>query len=197
MITPEHVQAIYGACDVATMPKGLHCEPAEWWWALLLFALTTGWRIEEILLFRRDDLDFGTGAILTRAADNKAGRNDMDHLPPVALDHVKDVVDFGPVVFCWPHNELTLWVEFHRIQEAAGIRLPCPDAGRHQCTPTCHVYGFHALRRGYATLNADTMPAPVLQRKMRHRSFTTTLRYGPEELRAFRHSTTPPIPATE
>ena len=70
-----------------------------------------------------------------------------------------------------------LWKQFRRIQKAGGIHLPCPKADEHDCTEACHYYGFHALRRGYATLNADTMPAPVLQRKMRHRSFTTTLRY--------------------
>ena len=177
VMTPEHFQAIYEACDVATMPRGLSCEPCEWWRALLTFALTTGWRIEEMLSLRRDDLDFATGAILTRAADNKGSRDDRDYLPEAVIDLVKGVVGFGPLVFTWPHNERTLWSEFQRIQEAAEIDLPCPHAAEHECTPSCHLYGFHALRRGYATLNADTMPAPVLQRKMRHRSFTTTLRY--------------------
>jgi integrase len=141
------------------------------------FALTTGWRINEVLAFRRSDLDLDTGAILTRAGDNKGKRDDVDHLTPVALAHVQAVLGFGPTVFEWPHDYRTLWEEFHRIQRAAGIDLPCPDADRHECTDACHVYGFHALRRGYATFNADSMPAAVLQRKMRHKSFTTTLRY--------------------
>ena len=177
VMMPDHFQAIYEGCDAATMPRGLHCDPADWWRALLTFALTTGWRIDEILSLRRDDVDFRTGAILTRAADNKGRRDDRDYLPAPVLELLKAVVGFEPVVFHWPHSERTLWNEFRRIQEAAGIRLPCPHAAEHECTPTCHVYGFHALRRGYATLNADSMPAPVLQRKMRHRSFTTTLRY--------------------
>ncbi len=73
-------------------------------------------------------------------------------------------------------------MEFQRIQEAAVdengkrlVYLPCPDASKHKCTGACHCYSFHSLRRGYATLNADSMPPPVLQKKMRHRSFTTTL----------------------
>ncbi|MHB8898079.1 MAG: tyrosine-type recombinase/integrase [Thermoguttaceae bacterium] len=184
VITPEHFQLIYGACRAAKRPGNLPCTPEEWWQALLVFALTTGWRIGEILAFRREDLDLETGAIMTRAADNKGSRDGRDYLTPVALEHVRRIVSFSPMVFPWPHDRGTLFDEFYAIQAAAVdddgnelAYLPCPDAGKHECTDSCHRYGFHALRRGYATLNADSMPAPVLQRKMRHQSFTTTLRY--------------------
>ena len=177
VMTADHFRLVYEAADSATKPDLPQCSPSEWWRGLLVFALTTGWRIEEILSFRRDDLDLSTGAIVTRAADNKGKRDDTDQLAAVALHHVKAVVGFAPVVFEWPHDYRTLWLEFHAIQRAAGIHLACRDADRHECTETCHVYGFHALRRAYATFNADTMPAPVLQRKMRHQSFTTTLGY--------------------
>ena len=177
VINAEHFEVIYEHCDVATKPGGYPFSPGDWWRALLLFALTTGWRIEEILAFRRDDLNLETGAILTRAKDNKGSRDDADYLTDVAREHIQRLRCFEPCVFPWPHHERTLWAEFQKIQRQAGIYLPCPDAGEHQCNDACHTYGFHAFRRGYATLNAERMPAPVLQKKMRHKSFTTTLRY--------------------
>jgi integrase len=177
IVTQEHLKAMFDACHVAAMPDGLHCPAGDWWQALLVFAITTGWRIEEILSFRRADLDLRTGQIVTRAPDNKGGRDDTDFLPAPVVEIIKTVVGFGTFVFEWPHDRKRIWQQFHAVQEAADIKLPCPDADRHECTDACHFYGFHALRRGYATLNVERMSAPELQRKMRHRSFTTTLRY--------------------
>jgi hypothetical protein len=54
-MTPEDFEKIYKACDVATMPEALSTPAGDWWRALLVFGITTGWRIEEILAFRRDD----------------------------------------------------------------------------------------------------------------------------------------------
>lgn len=177
VVTPEHFEAMYQVCEVATMPERLPRDPKEWWQALLVFALTTGWRIEEILSFRRTDLDLETGKIVTRAKSNKGKRDDIDHLPEVTVTHVRPIVSLSPFVFAWPHDQTTLYTQFHLIQVAAEIHLECAKADEHECTDACHWYGFHALRRAYATLNVDNMPAPMLQKKMRHKSFQTTLRY--------------------
>ena len=176
-VTREHFEAIYQACDVATMPKGLAYPPADWWRAVLMFAITTGWRKEEILLFRRGDLDLDSGRITTRATNNKGDRDDVDYLPEATLEHVRGIPGFCPNVFPWPHDYRTFDVQFHRIQVAGGIHLPCIIQQKHDCTPACHVYGMHDLRRAYATENCDRLPLPVLQRKMRHRNIQTTMRY--------------------
>jgi len=160
-VTPEDFAAIYDACDAARFPKGLPYTAAEWWRALLVFAYMTGWRIGECLALRRDDLDLAAGKAITRADDNKGNRD--------------DVVRLHPVVFPWSYHERTLWTEFARIQAAAGIRLPC--ARDHQHTDACHVYGFHDLRRAFATLNAPALSADALQKLMRHRSYLTTQKY--------------------
>ena len=174
---PEHFEAIYNTSCVATMPAGLPYQPDVWWKGIVVFAVTTGWRKEEIFDFRRDDLNLDTGAILTRAADNKGGRDAMDFLPDVTLDHIRRMPSFNPYVFPWPHDLRTFDLQFHRIQEAAGIHMPCIIQQHHECTHTCHLYGMHDLRRAYATENCDRLPVPVLQKKMRHKDIETTLRY--------------------
>jgi integrase len=177
VVTVEHLKAIHDACKVARFPEGLPCPAVDWWRAFLAFCVCTGWRVTEVLEFRRDQLDMATGRIGTLAEQNKGGRDDFDYLPPAVLEMVRGIVGFDPCVFSWPHHRRTLDVQFHAIQEEAGIKLPCRDAELHECTPSCHLYGFHSLRRAFASLNVDRMSAPELQRKMRHRSFSTTLRY--------------------
>lgn len=66
---------------------------------------------------------------------------------------------------------------FHGIQRAARINLLAATKGSTNATKPATPMAFTFLRRSYATLNADSMPAVVLQKKMRHKSFTTTLRY--------------------
>src|SRR5207249_10185378 len=88
-------------------------------------------------------------------------------------------------VFPWNHNRRTLDTEFHRIQLAAvvknqdgtegGIHLPCQE--NHEHTEACHLYGFHDLRRAFATMNADKLTPDALQALMRHKSYSTTQRY--------------------
>jgi integrase len=178
-VTLEHFDDIYQAAEVARMPRGLPVDPADWWRAIFMFAATTGWRKEEVLQFRREDLDLETGRVLTRADDNKNGRDHIDFLPETTVEHIRRVVSFHPEVFCWSHchHVRTFDEEFHRIQWAAGIDLPCIIRQKHRCTPTCSLYGLHDLRRMYATENANRIALPVLQKKMRHKDIATTMGY--------------------
>ena len=174
-VTPEDFAAIYEACDVAIRPQSQAYSPADWWRALIVFNYMTGWRISEPMALCWDDVSLDKGTAITRHADNKGKRDDQISLHPIVVEHLRKIVDFGSLVFYWPHHRRTLWVDFGRIQDAAGIHLPCHE--EHEHNATCHRYGFHDLRRAFATANAQTLSADALQRLMRHRSYTTTQRY--------------------
>jgi integrase len=174
-ITAEHFAAVYKACDAARMPEGLPYPPADWWRALLVTGHMTGWRIGDMLGFRRDDLDLAAGTAVTRGKDNKGKRDELVPLHPVVVQHLARIPGFTPKVFPWNHNERTLYTIFAEIQEEAGIHLPCSE--EHVHTRFCHVYGFHDLRRAFATMNADKLTADTLQALMRHQSYQTTQVY--------------------
>jgi integrase len=176
-VTSDHFAAIYQACGQAKKPGDLpNVSPADWWRALLVMGYLTGWRIGQILATKTAHLDLEAGTVLSLARDNKGKRDELIRLHPVVVDHLLRLrCTFSPVVFPWHHNERTLYVEFAHIQEVAGIRLACLEEHKH--TRYCHVYGFHSLRRAFATMNADELSADQLQKLMQHKSYLTTQKY--------------------
>ena len=174
-VTPEHFAAIYQATDNATRPKCSNCTTGEWWRALLVTAYMTGWRLGELLSLRRDHVDLEAGVAVLVAEDTKGKRGERLPLHPVVVEHLQCIADFRPLVFYIDLNRRFMWEEFNHIQVAAKIHLPCD--GRHKHTPRCHTYGFHDLRRAFATLNAEKLSADALQVLMRHKSYQTTQRY--------------------
>jgi integrase len=158
-ITPEHFAAVYEACENATKPAGLPYSPAAWWRGLVVLLYMTGWRIAQALAFRRDALDLTAATVtaFSSAAENRGKRDTLIALHPLAVEHLRPLAGPGQVVFPWPHHRRTLDEERADIQEAAGIALPCRAA--HEHTRHCHVYGFHDIRRAFATMNQD-LPEP-------------------------------------
>jgi integrase len=166
-VTPEHFVSIYKACDQAKLPRGLaNITTGDWWRALLVMAYLTGWRIGSLLALRREDVDLDGAMAISRAADNKGKRDQKIPLHPVVVEHLKKLAGFGPLVFP-PYDRRRLFEEFARLQKLAGIRLTGPR----------DHYGFHDLRRAFATMNADKLTPDALQALMQHKDYQTTQRY--------------------
>jgi integrase len=160
---------------VAKKPTGLPYPPADWWHGLLMTGYMTGWRISELLALRREDVDLDEGTAITRWQDNKGKRDERVKLHPVVVEHLRRLPGFDLSIFPWKDSRLLLHEQFALIQEAAGIKLPC--RGNHEHTRYCYVYGFHDLRRAFASMNAEKLTPDTLQLLMRHKSYQTTQRY--------------------
>ncbi|HEX3869276.1 MAG TPA: tyrosine-type recombinase/integrase [Pirellulales bacterium] len=75
--------------------------------------------------------------------------------------------EFQPVRFLMARKPSQPDEVFHDIQKATGVKL-AGERGH---------YGFHDLRRAFATMNADKLTADTLQALMQHRAYSTTQRY--------------------
>ncbi len=166
-VTPEHFAKLYLHADAPRWPNDGPFAPCDWWRALLVTAYMTGWRIGSLLALRREDIDLDRGQVLSRAADNKGKRDQRVPLHPIVADHLRKLASFSPLVFAWNHPRRGLFDEFHAIQTAAGVRPEGPKA----------FYGFHDLRRAFATMNAATLTPDALQALMQHKDYQTTQRY--------------------
>ncbi len=176
-VTPEHFALMFQACEHAELPDHGDVSQCHWWRGLLTLLWLTGWRIGEALALRREDLDLDARTALTRFETNKGKRDFETPLHPAVIDQLTPVCSdrVSGSIFFWNRHRRQLDTEFHRLQAKAGIRLTC--ARSHQHTDACHCYGFHDLRRAFATINAGKLQGDILQKLMRHQSFSTTQRY--------------------
>lgn len=174
-VSDEDFSKIYEACKVAEMPAIPNVSPAAWWQGLLIMALMTGWRIDEILSFKRKDLDLVDGTAITRHKDNKGKRDARIFIHEMVIEHIKEIHSFDEFVFPWQLSRRRLYDQFYAIQESAEIYVDCHE--EHEHGDSCHYYGFHDLRRAFATGNVGTLTQEELQGLMRHQSYTTTRKY--------------------
>jgi integrase len=166
-VTPEHFAKLYQAADTTRWPERQPFAPAAWWRALLVMAYMTGWRIGSLLALRWEDVDLKGGTALSRHGDNKGKRDQKVHLHPLVVEHLGKLTSFGVCVFPWPTARRSLFEEFAKLQDAAGVK---PDGPKSR-------YGFHDFRRAFATMNAVNLTPDALQHLMQHRDYQTTQRY--------------------
>ena len=166
-VTPEHFTSIYKACETARWPAELPYAAGDWWRGLLISAYMTGWRIGSLLALRREHVDLEVGTAVSLAKHNKGKRDQKIPLHPIVIEHLRKLVSFSPVIFPWDRSRRSLYEEYHSIQTAAEVRL----TGRKP------LYGFHDLRRAFATMNADRLTPDALQALMQHKAYQTTQRY--------------------
>jgi integrase len=163
--------------------------PGDWWRSFLVFAYLTGWRVGAILALKRSDVDLEAGTALSRAESNKGRRDALISLHPMIVGHLKTLTGFSDRMFPWPQSRSVLFRTFGKLQLAAKVK-----------PATKPRYGFHDIRRGFATMNADRLTADVLQETMQHQSYATTKLYinlarqlKPSALKVF----APELPAVE
>jgi integrase len=153
---------LYDACESMSRPAITEGTPEDWWRALLCFAYMTGWRISEIMDLKSTDLDLEVGTARVDAEATKGRREARVELNSILVEHLRAIVGGQPMVFSYPHDRRTLWVDFQNLKTAAGATFPG---------------AFHRLRFGFANANVDSLDADLLQKLMRHRSASTTRIY--------------------
>jgi len=181
-VSPEHFAAIYGACETAKAPAGIpNVSPADWWRALLTMASLTGWRVGQLLALQWSDIDLNTGEAITRAeaVGNKGKRDERIPLHPIVVEHLRRLAgSFDARVFPWNQHYRKLWPHFAAIQ--ANTKIPGDKPNETKPLPQCGKngwYGFHDIRRAFATFNAAQMDLFQLQALMQHKSLETTKSY--------------------
>ena len=176
-IAADQFAAIFESVDAATAPNDIpNVTQSDWWKGLLIVGYMTGWRLGQLLSLKWADIDLkqGTAISMADADGNKGNRDVKIPLHPVVVEHLNRLSgNFDTNVFPWNYGRRRIWNEFAKIQDAAKMPdgSPLPKGGKGG-----KRFGFHDLRRGFATLNAG-IDVFRLQALMQHKSLETTKLY--------------------
>lgn len=165
-VSPEYFGKLYAAAEHVAEPEGTPFPAADWWRGLLVTAYLTGWRIGSLLSLKWRSVDLAAGTALSLAEFNKGGRDLLVALDPVVITHLRKIESFGPAKVFPCRDRRALYGAWHALQDAAGIKR---EDGRY--------FGFHDLRRAFATENHTRLTPQILQKLMQHKDGKTTDRY--------------------
>ncbi len=177
------VGPIYEATAAARFPKLAYVSASDWWRALIVAAYTTGCRRGALLALRGANVDWVARQIRLEADDDKA---DEERLKPISLllvQHLMRIRTEDPLMFVWPHSPTTWYRQWHRLQDAAGLRREN------------HIK-FHQLKSACGTALARAGGSPwAIQQHLDHKDLRTTSRFyinpSQEELEMIEHMPVP------
>jgi len=162
-VPPEHFAACYQAAGSMTRPRGQGFSAGDWWRALLVFVWNTQLRRSTLLRLPMHAVDWDRRTLRVDPHVLKSGRGELRYLADVVLNHLEPIRGKRELLFPWPHTEQTLYRDFHRLQERAGMA-------------PAERFGLHDIRRSAARVLWQTDPEAA-RLALGHTSLDVTANY--------------------
>ena len=177
------VGPIYQATAAARFPDLAYVSAADWWKALIVAAYTTGCRRGSLLALLQADVEWEARQIRLEADDDKAGEERLKPISLLLMQHLFRIRTDHALMFPFPHSPTTWYRQWHRLQDAAGLRRES------------HIK-FHQLKAACGTALARAGGSPwAIQQRLDHSTLRTSRFYinpSQEELEMIEHMPVPP-----
>ena len=121
-VRDDTLAAIYGACDSARYPRLPGVRPGDWWKALIVAALTIGFRRGGLLRLRWAEIYWEDREIRLAAEDDKCWSERCKPLTEMLIKHLLRIRHGRPRVFAFPSSDSSFYRTWREIQDAAGVQ---------------------------------------------------------------------------
>lgn len=140
---PPHddvLASIWQRTAEATYPRVDGIRAAAWWQALIVAAVTTGFRREALLGLSWEHIDLRAGEIFLPAPLDKRNQQRLKPMHSLLARHLLRIRSGEGRVWPWPHSAATWYrqwrrlqaagrgIKFHALKQACGTRLAASGA---------------------------------------------------------------------